>query len=101
MIREDIIDQATKKLADVKASLKKEFGKNKKKINEEYKKHFMVVYDDMMKENTSGINWLQTIKKRLHYENETVFLNLPNLQDPSKIENSIISHDLFIVSGFI
>ena len=49
MIREEIIDQATKKLADIKASLKKEFGKNKKKINEEYKKHFMVAYDDMMK----------------------------------------------------
>ena len=33
MIREEIIDVVTKKLADIKASLKKEFGKNKNKIN--------------------------------------------------------------------
>lgn len=37
----------------------------------------MVEYENKMKAETKGIEWLKTIKKRMKYENDTLFLNCP------------------------
>lgn len=64
----------------------------------------MVQYDEVMKANTKGVEWMKTIKRRLKYE--TVFLNSPlhlhlSEADLSQIEHDIKNNDLFMTSGFL
>ena len=66
----------------------------------------MVKYDDKMKVQTKGVDWLKTIKKRMKYENDTLFLNIPPFANLSaaqltKVEESCRNSDLFMNSGLL
>ena len=66
----------------------------------------MVEYENRMKAETKGIEWLKTIKKRMKYENDTLFLNCPPFQNLNKsqlsqVEESCRNSDLFMASGFL
>ena len=105
LIREEITDETTRRLRTKKNEIFEQI-KKPHKARAEYKKHFMVVYDDIWKEKTSGISWLRQIQKGLRYENDTVFLNCPNYFGLSEIEEKEVEeachqNDLFTVSGFL
>jgi len=66
----------------------------------------MVAYEDKMKAQTKGVEWLKTIKKRMKYENDTLIVNCPpfaNLSSAqlSDVEGSCRNSDLFMASGFL
>ena len=59
-----------------------------------------------MKARTKGVEWLKTIKNKMKYENDTLFLNCPPFANLSasqlnEVEVSCNKADLFMASGFL
>jgi len=105
LVRDEIFAECKQELDHKKWEIFKQY-KKKSKAQREYLRHFMVAYEDKMKAQTKGVEWLKTIKKRMKYENDTLIVNCPpfaNLSSAqlSEVEDSCRNSDLFMASGFL
>jgi hypothetical protein len=99
IVRQELLEDTKRSLQKVKENLRNE-SKSQAKAAREYKKHFMVTYDDLWQNMIERGEWLNTIVKKIKYENDTIFLNCPD-KDDEATDEAIKESDLFIASGFL
>jgi len=106
LMRSEILAEITRSLESQKRELAKQYKRSTKALAE-YRKHFMVAYDDKWTALTKGVEWLKMIARDcLKYQYQTVFLNLPPFYDLSPEElvaahDACTNSDLFICSSFV